>query len=155
AAAVLALLLAVWAAARLLGEVNAHAVPAGSRSSTGGLRRAPTLALAFLRRDRGLAVRDRAVLLHPVASPALWALLPLAGLPPPPLPPLELARALVIALALPFGNDVAARALPLERRALTWARLSPVGGARWVRMRLIGVALAGTLVGAAAVAIVS
>ena len=47
--------------------------------------------------------------------------------------------------------------LPLERRSLAWARLSPIGGARWVLERALGVAglsvvilLAGALIASAA-----
>src|SRR5262249_49597123 len=46
-------------------------------------------------------------------------------------------------------------ALPLERASLAWAKLSPVGGARWARLRMLGVSLAGAVTLVVAVAIVS
>jgi hypothetical protein len=49
---------------------------------------------------------------------------------------------MVIALSVSLGHDFAARALPLERASLAWARLSPVGGARWMRLRALGLGLA-------------
>jgi len=153
-ASILALALAAWAATRLLAGVHAQALPAGSVEVKGGLRRAPTLALAFLRRDAALVTRDWPVLFDATANMALWSLLPLAALPLAPIPTLELARALVVALALSFGNDVAARALPLERASLAWARLSPVGGARWARLRMLGVAIAGAITLVLALAVV-
>jgi len=119
----------------------------------GTSRRAATLSGAFLRRDLALFTRDWPVLLDLVARLLLWTLLPLAVLPLAPLPPAELVRDMLVALTLSLGNDIGTRALPLERRSLAWARLSPVGGARWVLRRAFGVAglavailLAGALV---------
>ncbi len=132
-----------WVAARLLPAAQSRAASSASRFTHASARRAPTLALAFLRRDAALASRDWPVLLDALANLALWSLLPLALLPIAPLPPQVIARDMLIALSVSLGNDVAARALPLERASLAWARLSPVGGARWVRLRALGVALAG------------
>ena len=141
-----ALAFALWSATGLLAGVHARAAVATSRVVPASTRRASTLALAFLRRDAALAVRDWPVILDALASLALWSLLPLALLPVAPLPHLELARDMSIAVSVSLGNDIAARALPLERTSLAWARLSPVGGARWVRLRALGVALVnGTL----------
>ena len=149
AAAALAGSMAV--ATRLLTGVHARASAASGRIVRSSSRRAPTLMLAFLRRDAALTARDWPVLLDVLANLALWSLLPLAVIPVAPLPPLELARDVLIALSVSLGYDVAARALPLELASIAWARLSPVGGARWVYQRLAGVALVnGTLLLAAA-----
>lgn len=142
-ACALALATAATLAQRLLGSLHARLAERTGRVVRARARRAATLAHAFLRRDAALAGRDWPVLLDALAQFALWTLLPLAVLPVAPLPPLELARAMLITLCVSLGNDVAARALPLEREALAWARLSPIGGARWLRMRALGVAAVG------------
>jgi len=165
-ASAVSLALAFASAGRLLAELHGHALehaggaaggPARGAASGTRLRsrRAPTLAAAFLRRDAALIERDWPVVLDALASLALWSLLPLAVLPLAPIPRLELARAMLIALSVSLGLDVAARALPLERASLAWARLSPVGGARWLRLRALGVAIVCGAVLAAAIAIVS
>ncbi|MCE9627708.1 MAG: hypothetical protein K8R56_07320 [Candidatus Eisenbacteria bacterium] len=154
-ACVLALAGAAALAQRLLGSLHARLSERRGRTVHARARRAPTLANAFLRRDAALAGRDWPVLLDALAQFALWTLLPLAVLPVAPLPPLELARAMLITLCVSLGNDVAARALPLERESLAWARLSPVGGARWVRMRALGVAIVGGTLIALALVLVS
>lgn len=156
--AALALLIALagtaWLAARLLRTVQARAAVATSRTSRASARRAPTLAAAFLRRDLALASRDWPVGLDALAGLALWFLLPLAILPLAPLAPVVLGRDMVIALSVSLGHDLAARALPLERDGLMWARCSPVGAARWLKLRLLGVALAGLVLVAVALAVV-
>lgn len=145
-AIVVALGSAASAARGLLRSVHARLAVVSGRIVRASARRAGSLAAAFLRRDAALVSRDWPVLLDACAQFALWTLLPLAVLPVAPLPPLELARDMLVALAVSLGNDVAARALPLERDALAWARLSPVGGARWVRQRALGVAVVCALV---------
>lgn len=138
-AASVALALALAAGTRLLDVLQIRAEGAPGRVVRASARRAATLAQAFLRRDAALVARDWPVVLDALANLALWSLLPLAVLPLAPLPRQELARDMVIALSVSLGHDVAARALPLERASLAWARLSPVGGARWVRLRSLGV----------------
>jgi hypothetical protein len=149
-----AMALASHATTRLLTHVQELATSAAARVVHARARRARTLPLAFLRRDGALAARDWPVLLDALASLALWTLLPLAVLPLAPLPPLELGRAMLVALSVSFGTDVAARALPLERTALAWVRLSPVGSARWVCLRALGVALLALVLVLAATALV-
>lgn len=139
----------------MLEMVLSRASGAPSRVTRGGARRASTLAGAFLRRDLALAARDWPVTLDVLAGLALWSLLPLAILPLAPLAPLSIARDMLIALSVSLGHDLAARALPLERASLAWARLSPVGGARWLRMRALGLATASLGVVAAAVLLVT
>lgn len=149
--AIAALALALAAATQLLAGIEARAAAASGRMVHASARRARSLAGAFLRRDAALVARDWSILLDTLASVALWSLLPLAVLPVAPLPRLELARNMLIMLSVSLGHDVAARALPLERASLVWARLSPVGGARWVRLRLPGVCIvSGALLLAAA-----
>ena len=136
---------AVSAAAAVAGElfevVMSRSTGTLGRVSAASARRAPSLARAFLRRDAALATRDWPVTLDALAGLALWTLLPLAILPLAPLAPLSVARDMVIALSVSLGHDFAARALPLERDSLAWARLSPVGGARWMRLRALGLGL--------------
>ncbi len=154
-AAVASLGLAAAAATRLLAGLHARGGGVLGRSVRARARRAPTLALAFLHRDAALVARDWPVSLDALANMALWSLLPLAVVPLAPLPHLELARDMLVALSVSLGHDVAARALPLERTSLAWARLSPVGGARWVRLRALGVAAVSGAAVAAATVLVS
>ena len=146
---------AVLVAGALLDTVMSRASGPPSRLTKGSARRAPTLARAFLRRDAALAARDWPVTLDALAGLALWSLLPLAVLPLAPLAPLSIARDMLIALSVSLGHDLAARTLPLERASLAWARLSPVGGARWMRLRALGLGLASFAVVGAAVLIVA
>ena len=150
-----AMLLAERAARAVLATVQSRAHGTPGRTVAANSRRARSLTLAFLRRDRALLVRDWPVVLDALASLALWTLLPLAVLPLAPLPHQELARDMLIALSVSLGNDIAARALPLERRSLAWARLSPLGGARWLLYRALGVAVLAGAVVLAATAITS
>ncbi|MEQ1833851.1 MAG: hypothetical protein ABL977_12415, partial [Candidatus Eisenbacteria bacterium] len=135
-----ALAAAAYAARAVLATVQSRAAGTPGRLTRGSSRRASTLLQAFLRRDGALVLRDWPVLLDALGSVALWTLLPLAVLPVAPLPRLEIARDMLIALSVSLGNDLAARALPLERASLAWARLSPVGGARWLAQRAVGLA---------------
>lgn len=150
----IAILWAAHSARALLGALQEQLVAPLGRTVRAPARRARTLGRAFLRRDAALVSRDWPVLLDAMAQLALWTLLPLAVLPVAPLPALELARAMLITLCVSLGHDVAARALPLERSALAWARLSPVGGARWVRQRALGVAIVSGVILAVAGALV-
>jgi ABC-2 type transport system permease protein len=140
AAVIVALLLAFGVAERMLARLQPGMAGAVGMTVRGTSRRAATLSGAFLRRDLALFTRDWPVLLDLVARLLLWTLLPLAVLPLAPLPPAELVRDMLVALTLSLGNDIGTRTLPLERRSLAWARLSPVGGARWVLRRAFGVA---------------
>ena len=132
-----ALVLAIASAERLMAGVQSRAAVAAGSRVRGRARRAPTLTGAFLRRDLALFSRDWPVLLDLLSLPAR-----------------ELARDMLVAVTLSLGNDVAARALPLERASLAWARLAPVGGARWVRRRALGVGLLGVVILGAAASIV-
>ena len=140
AASLGAVLLAFAVAERMLARLQPGMATARGMTVRGSSRRAATLTGAFLRRDLALFARDWPVLLDLVARLVLWTLLPLAVLPLAPLPPAELVRDMLVTLTLSLGNDIGTRALPLERRSLAWARLSPVGGARWVLRRALGVA---------------
>lgn len=141
AAAAAAFALAFAISERLLVRLQSGATSEPGRTVRGTSRRAATLAGAFLRRDVRLFLRDWPVLLDLFARLLLWALLPLAVLPLTPMPRAELVRDMLITLTLSLGNDVGTRALPIERHSLAWARLSPVGGARWVLHRALGVGL--------------
>jgi hypothetical protein len=157
AASLGALALAFGIAERMLARLQPGAATAPGTTVRGSSRRAATLTGAFLRRDLALFARDWPVLLDLAARLLLWTLLPLAVLPLTPLPPDELVRDMLVTLTLSLGNDIGTRALPLERHALAWSRLSPVGGTRWVLRRALGVAvlsvavlLAGALLAGAA-----
>lgn len=138
AASVTSLVLAGIVAERLLSRLQSGAASAPGMIVRGTSRRARTLTGAFLRRDLRLFLRDWPVLLDLGARLFLWTLIPLAVLPLAPMPPAELVRDMLVTLTLSLGNDIGTRALPLERHSLAWARLSPVGGARWVALRALG-----------------
>lgn len=145
-ATVIALLLAATVSERLLTHLQAGAGAVPGTVVRGSVRRAGTLGGAFLRRDLALFTRDWPVLLDLFARLALWTLLPLAVLPIAPLSRPELVRDMLVTLTLSLGNDIATRALPLERHSLAWARLSPVGGAHWVLHRALGVGVLGLVI---------
>ena len=140
------LVLAFGVAERMLARLQPGMAAAIGMTVRGSSRRAGTLTGSFLRRDLALFSRDWPVLLDLVARLVLWTLLPLAVLPLAPLSPAELVRDMLVTLTLSLGNDIGTRALPLERRSLAWARLSPVGGARWVLRRALGVAGLGVVI---------
>lgn len=141
----LALVLAAVVANRLLDPLHERATLAPMRSVTA---REPRRGLvrAFLARDAALVLRDWTITLEALAQFAVWMLLPLAALPLVPLEPTVLARIMMVSLALSLGLDLAARALPLEHAALAWSRLTRVSPVRWVVLRAVGVAVAGTVV---------
>lgn len=143
AAAALAAAALAWAASRLwLADVQSRAA-AGTRraASERPLTRAAGLTTAFLRRDAALFARDWTMAADIVTAAVLWLLLPVVLAPSLELPPTALARSMLVLLATGLGYEVAARALPLERHLLVWARLSPVGVRGWVLRRMAGVAL--------------
>jgi hypothetical protein len=141
-----ALALAFGVAERMLTRLQPGMAAPTGMVVQGTSRRAATLTGAFLRRDLALFTRDWPVLLDLAARLLLWTLLPLAVLPLTPLPRAELVRDMLVTLTLSLGNDIGTRVLPLERHSLAWARLSPVGGARWVLRRALGVAALGAAI---------
>lgn len=96
---------------------------------------------AFLARDFALFARDWTVLIDVVVAAILWTLLPVAFVPVVPMDPELLASTMLMALTVGLGHEVASRALPLERHALHWAHVAPVGPTRWVLLRFLGVLL--------------
>jgi hypothetical protein len=153
------------AAAAALALCTAHAwldhaqsaarVGARRRGVAGPVRRAPTRLAAFLTRDLALVTRDWTVLGDILTGAVLWMLLPLIIAPTLEMAPAGLARSMLVMLATGLGYEVAARALPLERRSLAWAALSPVGVGGWVACRIAGVvALTLPLMAGAAIAVI-
>src|SRR6185295_6155962 len=118
-----------------------------SRVMTGAARRTRGLAprwrvtrsllRAMLRRDARLFLRDWTVLGDVLISSVLWTLLPLLSAPLIEVDRVLLARAMLLALTVALGNEIAARAVPFERRGLAWARLAPVAPWRWVTARAL------------------
>lgn len=96
---------------------------------------------AFLARDASLFGRQWTVAVDVITASLLWMLLPLLSVSLFPAGDVELARAMLTLLAVGIGYEVGARALALERGALAWAHLSPLGSSRWVLGRLAGVGL--------------
>ncbi|HET7225015.1 MAG TPA: hypothetical protein VFK69_04805, partial [Candidatus Eisenbacteria bacterium] len=92
---------------------------------------------ALVRHDLKLFARDWTVLGDIVTAAALWTLLPLVGAPLHPMPAAQLARVMLLALTVGLGYEVAARAIPFERRALVWSRLAPQGAGRWLAGKLL------------------
>lgn len=96
---------------------------------------------AMLRRDATLLARNWTVAGDLVTAAALWTLLPQVGRPLFDAPPVTIARAMLLALTVALGYEIAARAIPLERHGAAWARLAPVPATRWVTARYAGVAV--------------
>jgi len=101
---------------------------------------------AFLARDASLFGRQWTVAADVITASLLWMLLPLLSVSLFPAGDVELARAMLTLLAVGIGYEVGARALALERGALAWAHLSPLGCSRWVLGRLAGVGLLATAI---------
>ncbi len=150
AATTLTLGLAAWAASRLL-EVAQSRIAAGAgtaaarRQARVQSERRPrarrSMMVALLSRDAKLVRRDWPVLGEVLTTAVLWTLLPVVGAPLFATTPPRLARAMLILLTVGLGYDVAARAIPFERRGLAWARLAPVGAGRWIAAKVLGIAL--------------
>jgi len=109
---------------------------------------------AMLARDARLVGRHWTVLGDLATTVVLWTLLPLVLGPVFDAPRPLVARAMLVSLAVALGSEVAARAVPLERDAILWARLAPLAAGRWIVARALGVAVvAGGLVLAATAAV--
>lgn len=125
-------------------------VPAGA----GTARVAASPMAAFLARDARLFGRQWSVAADVIAASLLWLLLPLFAVPLVPAGEAQLARTMLVLLAVGIGYEVGARALALERAGLAWAHLAPAGPSRWIAGRLAGIALlAAALLVPAAVAV--
>jgi Putative ATP-binding cassette len=141
--ALAALMLAIVIANRHLELAQARSGGAGER---GTRRRAAAgrglgargVIGATLARDARLFTRDWTVLGDVLTAAALWTLIPLVGAPLHPSSSATLARAMLLALTVGLGYEVAARSLPFERQGLAWVRLAPVGAGRWVAAKLTG-----------------
>ncbi len=103
----------------------------------------PDILDALLRRDLRLYLRDWTVLGDILVASVLWTLLPLVGLPilstdagaAPGIDRTLLARAMLLALTVALGYEIATRAIPFERGGMAWMRLAPVREQAWVAGR--------------------
>jgi hypothetical protein len=148
AAAALAVAFASWRAGAGLETVQTRiASPAGrrrARARTGAraARERPRGVLAaVVARDARLFARDWTVLGDVLTAAALWTLLPLVLAPLGGLPPVTVARAMLLGLTVGLGYEVAARSLPFEREGLAWIALAPVSAARWVGAKFAAVSV--------------
>jgi hypothetical protein len=141
-----AALLAGLAGARLLGRVlESVAAPpvrpavARPRPAARGDRPRPWLGV-ILGRDARLFFRDWTVLADVGTAALLWTLLPFLSRAVFEPGGTALATGMLVSLAIGLGYEVAARAVPFERRAATWMR-SPVpssSGHGWSWWRFSG-----------------
>jgi len=95
----------------------------------------PRVQAAILARDLRLFLRDWTVLGDLLVASVLWTLLPLVAGPLLDIDRALLARAMLLALTVALGSEIAARAIPFERRGIAWMRLAPVPAWRWVADR--------------------
>ena len=168
AAAALALGAAAWAASRHLETVQSRIAAGPASPWRGGrargradagppIRRAHATVLgAVVARDAHLWLRDWTVLGDVLTVAVLWTLLPLVGAPLIETSTVGMGRAMLIALTVGLGYEVAARALPFERRGAVWMRLAPVSAEQWVGAKLAATALLATpilLIAAASMAL--
>jgi hypothetical protein len=98
------------------------------------------LVRAVLARDARLFFRDWTLLGDVITAAVLWTLLPLVGAPLYHASAPALGRAMLIALTVGLGYEVAARAIPFERHGWAWIRLAPVRRSRWIVAKLAGAA---------------
>jgi hypothetical protein len=147
ATAALSMGTAAFASARLLETVQLRVASAtGGRATVRSPRRAapstrhPSFLRAVLARDWRLLMRDWTVMGDVLTAAVLWTLLPLVGAPVFGAPVSIVARAMLVALTVGLGYEVAARAFPFERRGLVWTRLAPVGASRWVAAKWVATA---------------
>ena len=144
--ALVSLALVVWVANTSLENVQARIVAGSPRRTRTAPRATPTqqaplsLMLAMTTRDGRLLRRNWTILGDLLTTVVLWTLLPVLFQPLFDTARPLLARTMLLALAVAVGSEVGARALPLERAALMWARLSPVAPARWLAARFAGAA---------------
>ncbi len=96
---------------------------------------------ATLARDRRLFTREWTVLGDVVVATLLWTLLPLASGALLVARGGELARIMLVTLAVGLGYEIAARSIPFERAGLTWSRLAPVRPGRWLAAKLASATL--------------
>lgn len=140
--AVASLGLAAFAGKSLLDDVLAR-VASGDTPK----RRHPAAAVpmgslrALLVKDARIFTRDWAVLGDVLTAALLWTLLPLLAGPVQPLPDAQLARFMLVALAIGLGYEVGARTIPYEGPALAWTRLAPLAAWRWNGAKWLGGAL--------------
>lgn len=162
AAAALALAASGWAASALLERVLGRIAAGGTRRATPRTRAARATATeesvaahsphgrgrrviaALLARDRRLFLRDWTLLGDILAAAILWTLLPLVGAPLHQARPAMLVLAMLVALSVGLGYEIASRAVPFERSGIVWIRLAPVLPRTWIVAKLIGAALAAT-----------
>jgi len=86
---------------------------------------------AVVSRDLRLFMRDWTVLGDILTAAALWTLLPVLSARLITSTPALMVRAMLIALTVGLGYEIAARSVPFERGAIVWARLAPVSPIRW------------------------
>ncbi len=158
-AALVSLGLVVWVAQTSLESVQSRMVAWSPRRARGAARTHPwtqaatSLTRAMLARDVRLLRRNWTILGDLVTTVVLWTLLPVVFEPMFDTARPLLARTMLLALAVAVGSEVGARAIPLERGALMWARLAPVAPSRWLAARLLSAAaLSGGLIAVATTA---
>lgn len=148
-----AMLIAIGVASRNLEAVQTRILSGGGRRRArprGGTRRlaglsARGLVAAMLARDGRLIARHWTILGDLLTTAVLWTLLPIVAGPLFESSREDLARAMLLGLTVAIGNEIAARTLPLERRALAWSQLAPVAPARWLAARLAGAGMLAAL----------
>src|SRR5207249_3148877 len=127
-----ALLAAQFTAAHSLDLVQARVFGGATARARRGTARAmqfaarPRLLSSFLTRDLRLFIRDWTVLGDILVASVLWTLLPVVTAPLIDVDRTLLARAMLLSLTVALGSEIAARAIPLERRGIAWMRLAPV-----------------------------
>lgn len=144
-AGALALAIGAWSAAyHLEGAQLAAASPRARHRTRRPRPRArrgrAALGGALLGCQLRLFARDWTVMGDTLTSAALMTLLPLVGAPLRSASAPLLARAMLLALTIGLGFEVAARSVPFERSGHAWLRLAPVPPARWIAAQMAGAA---------------
>ncbi len=143
--AALALGFAVWRSSAGLEQVQVRiANPIVHRPQVRRARPIPArpqpLSAAVVARDARLFARDWTVLGDVLTAAALWTVLPLiVATPVGGIPRITLVRAMLLALTVGLGYEIAARALPFERGGIAWIPLSPRSAWEWVGAKFTAV----------------
>lgn len=116
--------------------IGAPAAAAATRPA-----RTASVMRAILVRDARLFFRDWTLLGDVITAAILWTLLPLVGEPLYHAAAPVLGRAMLIALTVGLGYEVAARSFPFERHGWTWMRLAPIRRSAWIAARMAAAAI--------------
>jgi ABC-2 type transport system permease protein len=120
----------------LVGSARVRRAVAAQPTPTSGRPR--SILSAVLARDARSLARSWTVLSDLVTAAVLWTLLPFISAPAFNAGTDKIVRAMLLALPVGLGYEIAARAIPLERHGYQWVRLAPVRALEWILAKFAG-----------------